>query len=42
MITDEAEDFGVTLAVVPLLGLTGKDGVLDQLEACGFRIGGPD
>lgn len=32
---------GVTLAVVPLRVLAEQDGVLDQLEAAGFPIGGP-
>lgn len=32
---------GVTLAVVPLRVLAEEDGVLDQLEASGFTIGGP-
>ncbi|OBX18650.1 hypothetical protein A9995_11920 [Erythrobacter sp. QSSC1-22B] len=41
MIADAAQDSGVTLAVVPLRVLAEQDGVLDQLEARGFPIGGP-
>lgn len=42
MIAVAAQDSGVTLAVVPLRVLAERDGVLDQLEARGFPIGGPD
>ncbi len=42
MIADAANDTGVTLAVVPLRVLAERDGVLDQLEAQDFSIGGPD
>ncbi|WP_240310870.1 TraB/GumN family protein [Altererythrobacter sp. ZODW24] len=42
MITDASNDAGVTLAVVPLRVLAEQDGVLDQLEARGFLIEGPD
>lgn len=42
MIAEAARDDGVTLAVVPLRVLAEQDGVLDQLEAQGFPIGGPD
>tara|TARA_R110002072_G_scaffold216863_3_gene374411 strand:+ start:18285 stop:19217 length:933 start_codon:yes stop_codon:yes gene_type:complete len=42
MIAEAATDSGVTLAVVPLRVLAEQDGVLDQLEAQGFPIGGPD
>ncbi len=41
MIADVARDSGVTLAVVPLRVLAERDGVLDQLEARGFVIAGP-
>lgn len=40
-ITLATQTDGVTLAVVPLRVLAEKDGVLDQLEASGFPIGGP-
>jgi hypothetical protein len=40
-ITTATEAEGVTLAVVPLRVLAEEDGVLDQLEASGFAIGGP-
>lgn len=42
MIAAAATDSGVTLAVVPLRVLAEQDGVLDQLEARGFPIGGPN
>ena len=42
MIGDASESDGVTVAVVPLRVLAERDGVLDQLEASGFTIGGPD
>ncbi|WP_298335398.1 TraB/GumN family protein [uncultured Erythrobacter sp.] len=42
MISDASEQTGVTLAVVPLRVLAEPDGVLDQLEAQDFLIGGPD
>ncbi len=42
MVADAAEDAGVTLAVVPLRVLAEQNGVLDQLEARGFLIDGPD
>jgi hypothetical protein len=42
MIADASGQPGVTLAVVPLRVLAEPDGVLDQLEAQGFPIGGPD
>ncbi|WP_337661316.1 TraB/GumN family protein [Erythrobacter sp. Alg231-14] len=42
MIADAANADGVTLAVVPLRVLAEQDGVLDQLEARDFPIGGPD
>ncbi len=42
MIAASAEADGVTLAVVPLRVLAEEDGVLDQLEARGLEIGGPD
>jgi len=42
MISDASAADGVTLAVVPLRVLAETDGVLDQLEARGFPIGGPD
>ncbi|WP_261320635.1 TraB/GumN family protein [Qipengyuania aquimaris] len=42
MIADAAADTGVTLAVVPLRVLAEDGGVLDQLEARGFEIFGPD
>jgi len=42
MIADAANDAGVTLAVVPLRVLAEQGGVLDQLEARGLPIGGPD
>lgn len=42
MIADAANEAGVTLAVVPLRVLAEKDGVLDQLEARGLPIEGPD
>lgn len=41
MIADASEQSGVTVAVVPLRVLAETDGVLDQLEAQGFPIGGP-
>jgi hypothetical protein len=40
-ITRATEAAGVTMAVVPLRVLAEPDGVLDQLEAAGFDIGGP-
>ncbi len=42
MISDAAQADGVTLAVVPLRVLAETNGVLDQLEARDFPIGGPD
>lgn len=42
MIADASGQSGVTLAVVPLRVLAEPDGVLDQLEAQNFLIGGPD
>lgn len=42
MIADSTEADGVTLAVVPLRVLAEDGGVLDQLEARGLDIGGPD
>lgn len=42
MIADASQAQGTTLAVVPLRVLAENDGVLDQLEARGFTIGGPD
>ncbi|AWW73484.1 TraB/GumN family protein [Erythrobacter sp. KY5] len=42
MIADASEQSGVTVAVVPLRVLAETDGVLDQLEAQGFPIGGPN
>ncbi len=42
MISDAAETTGTTLAVVPLRVLAEPGGVLDQLEAQGLPIGGPD
>ncbi|MFL0354911.1 TraB/GumN family protein [Erythrobacter sp. GH1-10] len=42
MIEDAAGAEGVTLAVVPLRVLAETGGVLDQLDARGFVIGGPD
>lgn len=42
MIADAANEAGVTLAVVPLRVLAEKDGVLDQLEARGLPIEGPN
>ena len=42
MIGEAANSEGVTLAVVPLRVLAESDGVLDQLDAQGFAIGGPD
>jgi hypothetical protein len=42
MITEAAAETGTTLAVVPLRVLAERDGVLDQLEAQGLAIGGPD
>lgn len=42
MISDAADQTGTTLAVVPLRVLAEPGGVLDQLEAQGFPIGGPD
>nr|WP_240048839.1 TraB/GumN family protein [Parerythrobacter lutipelagi] len=42
MIADSAEAAGVTLAVVPLRVLAEQDGVLDQLEARGLPIVGPE
>lgn len=41
MIAEAANSSGTTLAVVPLRVLAEEDGVLDQLEAQGFIIGGP-
>lgn len=41
MIADAAADQGTTLAVVPLRVLAEENGVLDQLDARGFIIGGP-
>ena len=42
MISQAAQDRGVTLAVVPLRVLAEEDGVLDQLEARGLPVSGPD
>ena len=42
MISDASAQQGVTLAVVPLRVLAEPEGVLDQLEAKDFLIGGPD
>ncbi|EAQ28811.1 hypothetical protein NAP1_14468 [Erythrobacter sp. NAP1] len=42
MIADASRQPGVTVAVVPLRVLAEPDGVLDQLEAEGFPIGGPN
>ncbi len=42
MIADAAQADGVTLAVVPLRVLAEGGGVLDQLEARGLPIGGPN
>lgn len=42
LISDAASTNGVTLAVVPLGVLAERQGVLDQLEARGFAIAGPD
>jgi uncharacterized protein YbaP (TraB family) len=42
MITEASGTDGVTLAVVPLGVLAEKQGVLDQLEARGFAVAGPD
>lgn len=42
LITEASSIDGVTLAVVPLGVLAEKQGVLDQLEARGFAIAGPD
>ncbi len=42
MIADAASDTGVTLAVVPLRVLAEPGGVLDQLEARGLMMSGPD
>ncbi|MEP6092244.1 MAG: TraB/GumN family protein [Erythrobacter sp.] len=42
MISEASAQPGVTLAVVPLRVLAEQDGVLDQLEARDFLIGGPD
>ena len=42
MIADASENDGVTVAVVPLRVLAESQGVLDQLEAQGFTIAGPD
>ena len=42
MIANAASDAGVTLAVVPLRVLAEQDGVLDQLDARGFAVSGPD
>ena len=42
MIESAAADTGTTLAVVPLRVLAETGGVLDQLEARGYAIGGPD
>jgi len=42
MISNASEQTGVTLAVLPLRVLAERDGVLDQLEAQNFLIGGPD
>lgn len=39
---NEGQADGVTLAVVPLRVLAEQGGVLDQLEARGLEIGGPD
>ena len=42
MISEASTQTGVTLAVVPLRVLAEPEGVLDQLEAKEFLIGGPD
>jgi len=42
LITEASGTNGVTLAVVPLGVLAERQGVLDQLEARGFAIAGPD
>lgn len=42
LITDASSTGGVTLAVVPLGVLAERQGVLDQLEARGFAIAGPE
>jgi len=42
MIADASRNDGVTLAVVPLHVLAEQEGVLDQLEARGFLIAGPE
>ncbi|WP_238550680.1 TraB/GumN family protein [Blastomonas sp. AAP53] len=42
MITEAASTQGVTMAVVPLGVLAEKQGVLDQLEARGFAVAGPE
>ena len=42
MISEASTQNGVTLAVVPLRVLAEREGVLDQLEAKEFLIGGPD
>ena len=42
MIVGSVQTEGVTLAVVPLRVLAEEGGVLDQLEARGLDIGGPD
>lgn len=42
LISDASGTNGVTLAVVPLGVLAERQGVLDQLEARGFAIAGPD
>lgn len=42
MISEASRDRGTTLAVVPLRVLAEDGGVLDQLEARGFVVAGPD
>ncbi len=42
MIAEAGGETGVTLAVVPLRVLAEENGVLDQLEAEGFPVAGPD
>ena len=42
MITQASSEGGVTLAVVPLRVLAEADGVLDQLDAQGLTISGPE
>ncbi len=42
MIAQAAEETGVTVAVVPLMVLAEPEGVLDQLEARGLPISGPE